>query len=351
MLLANNNDCSTMPLYEPTIPYRYVAPLIEIVRERDPGGVREVLVAVGMDALESMPADSSLSMVRFDQLLTRASARLRRTDLGFELGKRITLKSHSALGQAAQRCASLQELMLLLERYYHMVTPAFAVRYVPGPSHCEWCIRVAAPMSHETLHMCLEMHAVSVHADLLRMFGRDTNADIYLSAPPPPHVARYERLPRTRFHFSSGALPEVRTVFPAELARRRLRRRDGTDTPVVADLRASSAAGLQPSQVYGEWVDLMLREAQMVQPTVAQLAALLNMSARTLARRLCAEGINFRDLSTRVRHERACAMLCDHSIPIHQIAYQLGYGDTTAFIRAFCRAGGTSPVYYRDKHR
>ena len=60
---------------------------------------------------------------------------------------RITLKSHSALGQAAQRCASLSELMLLLERYYHMVTPAFAVRYVPGPSHCEWCIRVAALMS------------------------------------------------------------------------------------------------------------------------------------------------------------------------------------------------------------
>ena len=61
-----------------------------------------------------------------------------------------------------------------------------------------------------------EMHAVSVHADLLRMFGRDTNADIYLSAPPPPHVARHERLPRTRFHFIRRSARGAHSV-PAEL--------------------------------------------------------------------------------------------------------------------------------------
>jgi AraC-like DNA-binding protein len=339
-----------MPLYEPTIPFRYVEPLIQILREREPGGIRQMLKVAGLDEHEGMPADSSLPMLRFDRLLTEASARLQRTDLGFELGQRITLKSHSALGQAAQRCSTLQELLMLLERYYHMVTPTFAVRYVPGPSHCEWRIRVAAPMSQETLRMCLEMHAVSVHTDLLRMFGSDTNIDIYLSLSSPSHVARYERLPRTRFHFSSGSLPEVRTVIPAELARRRLRPPDNRDTPGADDFRASSASGLQPAESYGDWVTLMLREAQMVQPTVTQLAALLNMSARTLARRLSSEGINFRDLSTRVRHERACVMLCDHGIPMHQIAFQLGYGDTTAFIRAFCRASGSRPAHYRDSH-
>ena len=62
---------------------------------------------------------------------------------------------------------------------------------------------------------------------------------------------------------------------------------------MVADLRASPPRAATVPRFIWEWVDLMLREAQMVQPTVAQLAALLNMSARTLARRLCAEGINF----------------------------------------------------------
>jgi AraC-like DNA-binding protein len=248
-----------------------------------------------------------------------------------------------------KRCTTLQELLMLTERYYHLVTPAFSVRYVPGNRHCEWRIRVAAPMTQTTLHMSLEMHAVSMHGDLQRLLGADANADIYLSVPPPPHLSRYRRLPGTRFHFSAGTLPEMRCVLPAELVRRRLPPR-GTDGPSESDIRAMPRSGLQPADSYGEWIGLMLREAQTVQPTLAELAALVNLSPRTLARKLSAEGINFRHLSTQIRHARACTMLADRHIPIHQIAYQLGYSDTTAFIRAFRRTGGITPALYRDRN-
>ncbi len=337
-----------MPLYEPTIPYRYVAPLVEILREQDPAGAGDVLASAGLRGAESTPADASVPMARFDQLLTVASARLQRTDLGFEMGRRITIDSHSSLGQALRRCATLEEILLLTERYYHLVTPTFAVRYVPGKTHCEWRIRVAAPMSHATLDMCLEMHSVSVHVDITRMFGADAVFDIYLSAPPPPHKARYERLPYTRFHFGAEALPEVRCVFPAALVRRRLPQPRTPLSAAGGAVQAVSRSSLQAAEHYGEWVELMLREAQTVQPSVAQLAALLNMSARTLARRLTAEGINFRELSTRIRHRRACEMLADPGLPLHQIAYQLGYSDTTAFIRAFHRDSGVPPAQYRE---
>jgi AraC-like DNA-binding protein len=43
-------------------------------------------------------------------------------------------------------------------------------------------------------------------------------------------------------------------------------------------------------------------------------------------------------------------MLADRHISIHQIAYQLGYSDTTAFIRAFRRTGGITPALYRDRN-
>ncbi len=336
-----------MPLYEPTIPYRYVAPLVGILREQDPAGLGAILEAAGLTGADSSPADSSLPMARFDKLLALASALLGRSDLGFEMGRRITIESHSPLGQALQRCTTLEEILLLMERYYHLVTPTFAVRYVPGRNHCEWRIRVAAPMSHETLDMCLEMHAVSIHVDITRMFGADAVFDIYLSSPAPPHKARFDRLPYTRFHFGAESLPEVRCVFPTELVRRRLPPARTPLPPGESAVTARSPSRLQTAERYGEWVELMLREAQTVQPSVAQLAALLNMSPRTLARRLTAEGINFRELSTRIRHRRACEMLSDSGMPLHQIAYQLGYSDTTAFIRAFHRDGGVAPAQYR----
>lgn len=339
-----------MPLYEPTIPYRYVAVLVTMLRDQYPGSVvARLLAATGMEGSDEVPADASLPMSRLDRLLTEAGARLQRRDLGFQMGRRITLDTHVTLRPALERCATLQEMLLVIERYYHLVTPTFAARYVPGRQRCEWRIRVAAPMSQATLHACLEMHAVSVHADLSRLFGADLRADIYLSAPPPPHLARYQKLPRARFHFSSGGLPEVRCVLPAELLHRRVGRPRAGDGQAAMDVRSPSQSGLRPAERYGDWVGLMLREAQAVQPTVAELAALLDLSPRTLRRRLGAERVNFRALGTRIRHERACSMLVDRRIPIHQVAYQLGYGDTTAFSRAFRLAAGVSPALYR-KH-
>ena len=83
-----------MPLHEPIIPYRCVTPLIDILRERDPNGVRSALTRIGIDPSEGLQAASSLPMSRFDRLLVHASARLQRTDLvqpiepGGQLGPR-----------------------------------------------------------------------------------------------------------------------------------------------------------------------------------------------------------------------------------------------------------------------
>ncbi len=338
-----------MPLYEPTIPYRYVAPLIDILREKNCPELDEILRAGGLHGDASSPLDSSLPMARFDRLMTLASSHLGRQDLGFEMGRRINIEKHSPLRHALDRCATLEELLLLLQRYYHLVTPTFSARYLPGERRCEWQIRVTAPMSHATLQMCLEMQAVSIHTDLVRLLGSDVRIEMYLSISEPPHKSRYERLPYTRFYFGAEALPEVRCVIPAESARQRLDRKGKSSTVSESRIDSGSPSQLPLARSYGEWVRLMLREAQTVQPTVAQLAGLLNMSARTLARKISAEGINYRELSTQIRHERACSMLLDQDIPMHQIAYQLGYSDTTAFIRAFRSAQGTTPALFRGQ--
>ncbi len=349
MLLPTPGKRVAMPLYEPTIPYRYAAPLLDIILERAPGRVGEIRTAVGLGDAASEPADSTLTMARFDQLLALASERLQRADLGFELGRRIAIETHAPLASALASCSTLEEILRLMERYYHLVTPAFSARYLPGERFCEWRIRVVAAMSQATLHMLLEMHAVAIHGDLTRMFGMDGIFDIHLSAPPPPHSARYERLPCTRFHFSSEPLPEVRCVIPTELLKRRLARRAGTLAAGGGNKRPGARASLQAAQQYGGWVELMLLEAQTLQPTVRQLAELLNMSARSLARKLSAEGINFRELSSQIRGDRARAMLSGSALPLPQIAYQLGYSDTTAFIRSFRRLTGMTPARYRSR--
>lgn len=82
-------------------------------------------------------------------------------------------------------------------------------------------------------------------------------------------------------------------------------------------------------------------------PTLQQVAANLNVSARTLQRKLKEEGHTFKNILEELRKDFALSYLKDPSLSINEIAYLLSYADATAFIRSFKRWTGQSPRQYR----
>jgi AraC-like DNA-binding protein len=79
--------------------------------------------------------------------------------------------------------------------------------------------------------------------------------------------------------------------------------------------------------------------------TLAGTARALGVSARTMQRRLHAEGTSFGEVVDALRREMALAYL-ERRVPIPEAALLLGYADTTAFHRAFRRWTGSSPARY-----
>lgn len=77
-------------------------------------------------------------------------------------------------------------------------------------------------------------------------------------------------------------------------------------------------------------------------PDVAEVAAALNVSERTLRRRLAEEGTSFRDLVGEVR-EALAEELLSTGLGVEQVARRLGYAETASFTHAFTRWKGTSP--------
>jgi AraC-like DNA-binding protein len=93
-------------------------------------------------------------------------------------------------------------------------------------------------------------------------------------------------------------------------------------------------------------------EALLVSPGSAALsadtvAAELHMSARTLHRRLEAEGTRFGEVLDRVRERRARRLLEDPAMPLAEIAYRSGFADLATFSRAFKRWTGIAPGAFR----
>lgn len=86
-------------------------------------------------------------------------------------------------------------------------------------------------------------------------------------------------------------------------------------------------------------------------PTIGAVARLLGTSARTLQRRLSDEGLSFQGILDALRAELARAYLRAGHLSVGQMAARLGYGQTSAFVRAFRRWTGTTPKLLRSDPR
>ncbi len=80
------------------------------------------------------------------------------------------------------------------------------------------------------------------------------------------------------------------------------------------------------------------------QARIGPLAAELAVSRRTLARRLAAEGLTFRKVLDHLRFALAKRYLREADLPISEIAWLLGYRETSALNHAFKRWTGRTPA-------
>jgi AraC-like DNA-binding protein len=79
------------------------------------------------------------------------------------------------------------------------------------------------------------------------------------------------------------------------------------------------------------------------------LAAWLNMSARTLHRQLQEEGASLQQLKDSVREQHARTLLLRTRKPLKQIANEVGFSNEKSFIRAFKTWTGQAPEAFRHK--
>lgn len=84
-------------------------------------------------------------------------------------------------------------------------------------------------------------------------------------------------------------------------------------------------------------------------PGLEAVAARLHCSARTLIRRLRAMNTSYHEVVDKVKKQRACELLANEHLRIHEIAGALGYRDAGGFVRSFKRCLGVTPGEYRNQ--
>jgi AraC-like DNA-binding protein len=82
-------------------------------------------------------------------------------------------------------------------------------------------------------------------------------------------------------------------------------------------------------------------------PCFEELTGLLNMSARTLRRRLEKEGTSYQRIKDNVRRDAAITLLTREHMTVSDVAELVGFSDPSAFHRSFKKWTGLSPGEYR----
>lgn len=115
--------------------------------------------------------------------------------------------------------------------------------------------------------------------------------------------------------------------------------------PVLRDRRARAGTG----DLAGLVRRAIERTFSGSGPSIARVAAELDMTGRTLHRRLQERGESFNDLVRGVRRDLALQYLATPHIPLTEIAFLLGYSELSAFSRAFHQWAGMAPLRYRKQ--
>lgn len=333
------------------MPTRYLLPLLDWLGSEG-SDVGRLLAMAGLEPTLLESRDATLRPVQVDALLASARRLTGRSDLGFQTGRRVRQTMHELLGFGMLSCRSLDEVMRLVARHYHLMTETFRLRWQrigAGAGEGRYTPTIAMPL--ETLHFYLEMHA-SGHENQVRLFlGGDVPPyTITLAMPQPPHAALYDALAPVQFRFDPGALPGVSVVMGSEMLDRAL---PLGNPRVVAEIdeRCRTLAQRPPAgdEGWGDYVRMVLRQAQGGLVTLEEVARHAQVSVRTVDRYLRKEGLQFRDLAQQLRFERACERLSQPSATVAQVAAELGFSDAANFSRAFRRVVGVAPGEFQRR--
>ena len=126
-----------------------------------------------------------------------------------------------------------------------------------------------------------------------------------------------------------------------------------TSNPVLAELHDRFAGEylrrFDHSQTSYRAREVIIRRLPDGEPRRDQVACELNMSERTLQRRLDAEATSFVELLDNTRRELAHQYLSRLHLSLAQAAYLLGFADQSSFFRACRRWFNLSPGRYRSQ--
>ena len=303
--------------------------------------VDDLLAAAGLKSSDLEDPDGQVPCAATGALICRAQERRRLPNLALRLAAETPLGAFPLLDFLVVSSETVGEGYEQLARYLALVGNPTALEI----SAREDPIRVVAsspgvPFAVEYVLSLAVLHMRKETDGRLKV----TSVEF---AHKPDDAQDFERVLRCPVHAQAGWSG---LLLPAASWRLPMRRRDAALREMLERQAKEAVARAKKGSGAAFEVGRLLVTRVAGRDTRLQVVARqLGTTARTLQRKLAAEGASYHALLEEARRRAAEGYLAERTLSVGEIGYLLGYSEPAAFHRAFRRWHRTTPAAYRQR--
>jgi AraC-like DNA-binding protein len=300
----------------------------------------------GIDPNLRLDVNARVSAHDMDELLWRAKQQSHDNAFVFKLAEQMHPSYMGALGYAWMTSPSLRKAFERLSRYIDMVYDELEVRLDDRDGFFHVRIETSESQVHDPA--LRERDKLAIAVQLCRMiYGKEFHPTrVCFTHARPSNANEYYAFFHCEVVYDAS---HNEIVMPVAVADEEL---VGFNPQLVHKFDELIVEYLQQrdrSDIVGRTRNAIFEELPSGEVSLERTAGMLNMSSRTLARKLGEEGASFKSLLNEVRQELAEKYIRDRSLTLTEISFLLGFAEISSFSRAYRGWNGASPSTHRDQ--
>ena len=327
-------------------PMVYLSILVLCVEEEglDP---KPMLRAIGVDATELGQPEGKIAADKMAEFVVLAERLIPEPEFWFLYGEKLTIATHGTLGYALMACQNLGQVLSFFTRYYHIQIPTLSIQSWDDdefiildfernrvlPSNIGYDNEVI----YSALYTNLKILLNNINFPVIFCFESDK--------PNLKYLASYHKHLGENIQFGCA-------ISQIKFAKKHLQHPIVFSNPLMRSYYEEQCKQQLNRLLLSEDPIITVRQLLTATPgyfpVIGKVASLMNISERTLRRRLKQKNTSYREILDDTKLQQVIDLLKNTSLSIEHIAELMSYSDPANFRRAFKKWTSISPAMYRQ---
>lgn len=309
---------------------------------------RVALIASGISLEVLSSPDCRLGSIEVDRLIRTIVAMTHNENIGLSQGAGLSKVFSNIVGYILMNCGTLGAAIEKYCRYEKIVDQiSLTSLQIKGNDVLLSSSTLENPLSSNRQFSDYKMAGIHSYAKILSG-ERLVLENVYFTHSKPENTSEYQRLFGCSVHFgySTNCLIFDRSLLNLPIIE------PNEELLSFFELKAREMmASFVANETYTQKVTrIIIKEMRGELPSIEKVAQELKISARSLQMHLKNEATSFSQIIVEIRKDMAIHYLKSHSISIDEIAYILGFSESSAFHRAFKKWTFMTPGEFRNSH-